>query len=395
MNIKVAACIVAVGSLGTGAVVVADNGINLYTTEGQTLQRTIESPIPESGMNSMIADQTEPKVTLERFDGEVSMDVKYLGIKAKGERKFLTNKIEWSDAKQTMELVPTEEGYEINVVLKEKPISNVFEFGIDTDNLDFFYQPELTKQEIKEGAFRPENVIGSYAVYYRNHKDHIEGQTNYATGKAFHIYRPQIIDAKGKTTWGELSYEDDILSVTVPQKFLDTAAYPVTVDPTFGYTTLGAGLFLIGSGAGVNVRRGNGWSIPENGTLTKITAGMSMSSGAQTGNVSTFVNIENTVTDSLTQVATIETSQSITTSAAFFDFTAASQYISTGSYVLNVVSDGSAFTNGVNIRYDTLTARNVYAENFASYAASKESPWTVTDSSLTTTLSIYATYSAS
>jgi hypothetical protein len=89
-------------------------------------------------------------------------------------------------------------GFEIEIVLDEAPASNVFEFQIEgAEDLDFFYQPPLSDEEIAEGAVRPENVIGSYAVYHKAKANHRVGNTSYSTGRAFHIYRPKAIDANG------------------------------------------------------------------------------------------------------------------------------------------------------------------------------------------------------
>lgn len=401
--IKVAAGIAAAGVLATGGTIATDKAINPYDNVGTTLQAASVSSLPDAGTEKAIIDTTQPKITLEKWNGETAMSVRLIGMHATGARPFFSKNVEWKEGNQTMQVVPLDKsailedgGYEINIVLGAKPSSNIFNFSINgAQNLDFFYQPPLTAREIKEGASRPDNVIGSYAVYYKNHQGHIEGQKNYATGKAYHIFRPLVTDARGITTWANLLYKGGILSVTVPQTFLNNAAYPVTIDPTFGYTTLGGSKQLIASGSTINVRRGNGWSIPEGGTLSKITVGMIMSSGSASGNVSSFVNIENTGTGSNSQVAATEVSQSVTTSSAFFDFTAASQYMATGPYILNVVGDGASFPTGLNVVYDTASIKNVYFENFGSYVASKESPWTNTASALGTTFSIYATYSAS
>ncbi|MFA5014825.1 MAG: hypothetical protein WC549_04730, partial [Actinomycetota bacterium] len=80
----------------------------------------------------------------------------------------------------------------------------------------------------------------SYAVYHQtkggmNDKDGKE----YKTGKAFHIFRPHIIDAVGKETWGILHIENGIYSVEIPQDFLDKAQFPIRSNDTFGYTTVG------------------------------------------------------------------------------------------------------------------------------------------------------------
>jgi len=127
-------------------------------------------------------------------------------------------------------------GFEFEVILDSKPEYNVIEFDIDTQELNFFYQPELTQKEKDNGSFRPENVIGSYAVYHSSKRDN-----KYKTGKAFHIYRPKIIDDVGNEIWGKLNVDEDNgkLTVTIPQSFLDSAVYPVSVDPTFGFDSIG------------------------------------------------------------------------------------------------------------------------------------------------------------
>lgn len=124
-------------------------------------------------------------------------------------------------------------GHEFEWVLPIQPKSNVLTATIQTKELDFFYQPALTQDEIDQGAERPDNVVGSYAVYHKSKRDNIVGGKEYKTGKAFHIYRPEAIDAKGNRTWCELNIEmnegSGVMTTTIPQKFLDTASYPVKV----------------------------------------------------------------------------------------------------------------------------------------------------------------------
>lgn len=260
---KLFAGIVGAGVLGTGGALATDNVINPYDTVGTTLQISQESTLPEGGETKIIADKNLPRVTLQKFNGEVSMGVRYQGLDVQGDRPFLSKNVEWSAPDQKMEAVPLQAtttmedgGMEINIILNSKPASNVFNFTMENaDNLDFFYQAPLWQEAglkaptkdctvtdctTAEGtSHRPDNVAGSYAVYYKDHANHLVGSTNYATGKAYHIFRPLVTDTKGNTTWADLSYTNGVLSVSVPQSFLDSAVYPVKVDPTFGYTTKG------------------------------------------------------------------------------------------------------------------------------------------------------------
>lgn len=263
MQIKhIAAGVAALGVLAGGGTMAADTAIDPYTTNGTKLEIAASSTIPEAGTDKAVMDTTKPKMTLEKWNGEVAMGVTYDGMQATGARPFLSKNVEWSDGNQTMQVVPLEAsstmedgGYEINIILNAPPASNVFNFSIDNANqLDFFYQAPLWQEaglkaptkdctdNVCNNAQRPENVVGSYAVYYKNHANHIAGQTNYATGKAYNIFRPLVTDANGATVWANMSYSNGLLTINVPQTFLDTAAYPVTIDPTFGYTSIGASL---------------------------------------------------------------------------------------------------------------------------------------------------------
>lgn len=99
------------------------------------------------------------------------------------------------------------------------------------------YQPELTPEEIADGCIRPDHVVGSYAVFD-------------ATGaKVGHLYRPFAVDANGKKMWLDMRITPDpqsgqpiqqgTITVTGAAAWFAAAKYPVTIDPTFGYTSVG------------------------------------------------------------------------------------------------------------------------------------------------------------
>jgi len=159
----------------------------------------------------------------------------------------VADKIEWERAGRKArfyELATGGEdgGFEFEVEFAAKPTSNVIEFSVQSKGFRFEYQPPLTQGEIDRGAIRPANVEKSYAVYHKTKKNNTIGGKHYRAGKAFHIYRAHAVDASENEVWCDLFYNDSTstLTVTVPQAFLDTAVYPVIVDPTFGYTTAGA-----------------------------------------------------------------------------------------------------------------------------------------------------------
>ena len=218
----------------------------------------------DEGFEKATFSKILPEMTLGKWDDEVQMKVFYQKVNTTGV-KNTANEIEWQQGNEKVRaypLIPTSimenGGYEFEIELASKPTTNVFNFHISgIENLDFFYQAPLwqekglnaptqdctdTKCTILGTSYRPENVVGSYAVYHKTKSNHKIGDKNYKVGKAFHIYRPKAIDVNGVEIWADLNINETqgILKVTVPQKFLDEAVYPVRVDPTFGFTSVGA-----------------------------------------------------------------------------------------------------------------------------------------------------------
>jgi len=215
-------------------------------------------------------EQFYPQVKLCRWgDDENTNEVNFsirLAENEIGTEKVSTkdDKILWEQGNIVIENYPyidDEGGYKFVWYLKNKPDKNKFNFTIQSKGLDFFYQPPLTAeitQEQKDKGYtatetdifdengapishRPENVVGSYAVYHstKGGMNDINGK-DYKTGQAFMIYRPHIIDANGVETWGILHIENGIYSVEIPQEFLDKAVYPIKSNDTIGYNTGGA-----------------------------------------------------------------------------------------------------------------------------------------------------------
>lgn len=244
------------------------------------------------------SDEFRPQVKILRWDNECNFSVRHIddapdvpvvtvengqikAVKAKTECHFHKSSV--NDGKI--------EAYEFEVVLKEKPQSNKVQFSITTKALRFLYQPplseiweigqrgaaEITDTEVKDADGRiichcPENVVGSYAVYHDSKSGDysLMGGKNYKVGKAFHIYRPRIIDNNGVEIWGTLNIdiEASLLIIGIPQEFLDNAAYPVIVDPTFGYTTVGSSNGWMYDYA----IRGTKATLSEEGDISKFTA---------------------------------------------------------------------------------------------------------------------------
>jgi hypothetical protein len=298
-----------------------------------------------------------------------------------------------------------EGGFEFEVHLPANPPVNFLEFTVNTKELDWFYQPALTQQEIDEGLQRPENVVGSYAVYHKTKGGMNDAAVmEYKVGKAFHVYRPHVVDANGNEAWGTLSLNEQtgILTISVDQTWLDNAAYPVKVDPTFGYTSGGASEYQIAVKSGATLfseRLGNDYLISTNGTLTKIDAFLNANESHTTD---VFVSVnqkDGSGANSHTQIATGETLDlALTTTSGWFSFSISGSITSGVTYLVTILGNGADMVDAsddTTIKYDATGNRSEYEESATgagSYATLKESPWTETPATANRQLSIYATY---
>jgi len=187
-----------------------------------------------------------PQFKLGFFDNQVNYSVRYLA-QAQGAVSTNGGKVLYSLGDETVELFESDEGFEIGIRLDAKPAKNTFDFTLNKKEVALYYQKplsEYTTEELDslggiENIYQPDNILGSYAIYSQIRPNNTTGH-QFKTGKVGHVYRPYAEDNSGDMVWCDLDYNEQsgIMTVTVPQSFLDSAAYPVFVDPDFGYTTL-------------------------------------------------------------------------------------------------------------------------------------------------------------
>ena len=369
-----------------------------------------ESTIPSGGKIREVVSKERPEIKLEKWNGEAGMTIRYDGVTSTGGLNRATQRFEWKDAKQEVHAYPIEAkagmedgGFEIEIILNEKPLTNIFEFQLEGhQDLDFFYQASLTQEHINSGMSRPENVVGSYAVYHKFLKNHQLGRTNYATGKAYHIFRPEVFDALETKVWGELNYSNGVLSITVPHSFLDTAVYPVRIDPTFGHTTAG-GTLLANIAVTTNDdsrTQGTTYALSESANITKVSAALKSSADSQSLDLFYAVYREDSAgVDSHDLVASAEVlNQSINSSTVtFYDISFASESLTADDYVLAALGNAEDLSSGnISIYGDADSSNKFYSEGttgVGSYATRKaENPWTEDDILSNFIQSIYVTY---
>jgi hypothetical protein len=152
--------------------------------------------------------------------------------------------------------------FKFDIICASKPQKSRWRFKMThSDDVRFLFQDTLeneyliegdatykTEQEYLDAHSRPEDVIGSYAVYcdlwgeVRNQKREVLFSPR--TGKLMHIFRPWVRDNNDSGIWAEyeltiISETEKYLDIIIPSDWLEKAAYPVTIDPDLGDSTCG------------------------------------------------------------------------------------------------------------------------------------------------------------
>lgn len=344
----------------------------------------------------------KPHIKLNRWGGECFVKMG-LPTTIKTTPVVKNGKIKWRGQKVEAQIYPLEPtdvnelgGFEFEIILKEKPSSNQIVLNIQAQGLRFSYQPPLTQEEIDEGSSRPDNVVGSYAVYHAKKKGN-----QYMTGKAFHIYRPQAEDSIGNKAWCELYIDEYIdpknMTITVPQQFLNEAVYPVTIDPDFGYTSIGGTSQRITIDVSCPARAGSAWTMPAGGgTANYIRA--YIGGDYRVCDCKVFINQKDSGgAGSHGQIATKE---NLSCGIAFHweEFTLGGEALAEAVvYILNIMGNGSDMPEMeyYYVKKDTNGAVSFYFESYGDNVnyTTPENPWTDTPGGITYDCSIYCNYS--
>lgn len=271
-----------------------------------------------------------------------------------------------------------EDTHEIEIILKEKPVSNILSFSVQSKDVEFFYQPELTPEEKKQGSIRLPHIVGSYALYSSKRNN------QYQAGKVGHIYRPRIEDATGKKVWGDLHIENGAMTVTIPQEFIDNAVYPIrhAAGATFGYTTIG-GSTQNGIGATIFVLPATSGSDAAGAAATKITVALN-SSGTLNTKCKLYDGSNNPVTNG-------ETNQNTTWASGLNDYTFPTPPTLAASTAYKICTWESFNKSSYGVKYDT-GASGIGQSQLSNYAASWPNPLVPVNN--TNQYTMYVTYTA-
>ena len=165
-----------------------------------------------------------PNINMSKWHDEAWLNMNHPDPVGPEVEKFEDDRVELAVGNNTHRYSLVGGGLSYEVIFTQRPVSNEVRFNmLFPEGLMFWYQPPLTQEEIDEGAERPENVVGSYAVYWKKRDN------KYKTGKFCHIFRPRLVDAWGEWIWGEVEVLERRLIFKMDAEWLDNAHYPVVL----------------------------------------------------------------------------------------------------------------------------------------------------------------------
>jgi hypothetical protein len=224
-------------------------------------KNSVQTEVGESG-----SAEFKPNLTVSKWNGEASFKVRPDIFNVPNGEKNLAidgEQIDYRAGKKDYVYyddpgASENGGYEFKIILNEKPETNIFSEAIESSGVEFYLQVPLDEEAHRPGLActeteckdftgrvvisRPEDVVDSIAVYATGKSGDYTatGGMNYMAGKVAQIKRVKAIDVDGNSVYCKQTIADGIWTKTCPQDFLDKAAYPVVIDPTLGYTNIGA-----------------------------------------------------------------------------------------------------------------------------------------------------------
>jgi len=387
-----------------------------YSIQNNTFIQVAKSD-PKDKIEVEIGDIKQPdfypQVKIQRWDNEVNCSIRLITDEKNPVISTEGDKIKWVGDKiesHFYNLTEGEGGYEFEVIEKEPTFGEYIDFTINIKDLVFYPQPELTQKEKDEGAFRPENVVNSLAVYAKTPKTNWTGGKEYKCAKVGHIFRGKTIDVNGNWAWTRPEIilnsngETGILRVWRDKDFLDKAVYPVrhAAGLEFGYHTEGGSAYTGWAKISTTYyayRVGNIFTGAA-GTLDKLSANLSVNTNETADTYAAINTKDSGGAGTHGQVTLIErTNLAITTTKTWYDFTAASEALTAVDYILSIdIDPADLSTYRASLSFDAITTATCF-EAFAStsstiYATSKENPWVNATDNASNKYSIYATYTA-
>lgn len=348
---------------------------------------------PRTLIQEIVGDDKQPstffpQVKFMGWNNEANFSMRVL-TNGKPNVSQKEDKILFEDGKYTHRIYAEETGdecggVEFDTIISNQNQGNILTYTLQTKGVDLYRQGELTEEEILMGANRPENVIGSYAVYARKSGDDISAKNNYKTGKIAHIYRPFAEDANGNRVWCNLDYDPikQVIYLIVPYEFIDSAAYPIRIDPTLGYTSVGA------STSGNGQPWASTYTMPADSNAIKISV-----YGVQNGGSAVLGGLYNNAASLPSTLYCKGGVNNFGSSASWKDSYLSGEYLKNGTVYWITSNCGGPASNGVLVYYDSIAKTLSYdsTQNYTANTGNLNQTWT-SSGTISLSQSLYLTY---
>ena len=191
-----------------------------------------------------------PNINASKWNDECWLNINNKAVTVASEKQtFVDGKIDLIVGNDCHRYYITPDGHlEYEIIFSTQPKSEILLDLQSSKGFDFYYQPPLEEEENHPGVitdkFRPDDVIGSYAVYYNKQNN------KYQTGKFGHFFRPWFRDVAGNFMWGTIFIDPsaNIISIIGDEEWLRKAHYPITLGPTLGVNPAGGSSGSISGG---------------------------------------------------------------------------------------------------------------------------------------------------
>lgn len=226
-----------------------------------------------------------PNINISKWNDEHFVNFNAVDFKVNKQKESLIDNVVATtigDVKHEMWPLSNESALEYQLTFGSRPSDTVVLDVLCSAGLKWNYQPPLTQTEIDNGYERPDNVVGSYAIYGSKQGN------KYRAGKFGHVFRWKLTDGDENWAWAEQEvvfsekltkdgHRQGSLTITLPSAWMDSAVYPVRLmgdGDTFGIEAEG------NSSASIEWVIQGCVDTPEVGTATNISASLSDTGGA-------------------------------------------------------------------------------------------------------------------
>lgn len=384
-----------------------------YTKERNTYKLD-KVPEPKRRMQIEVGDSKEdgfiPQVKLMGWDNEVNFSMRLADNQFDGIVREQDDRIEYEKDGRTARFYEIDDSdfedgaFEFDLVLTERPLTNVIEFTVRAKNLKAYFQPALPQEILsKYRIAQPERFVRSWYIRHAHKRNNEVAGNEYRTGKFGQIPRPYFTDADGNKVWCDfdlpIDADNNIIDGGIAKLHLadeyKTAPLPIVIDPTFGLTSVGEFEFgFYNSSIETNNLAFSKFNLGEGGDVTKLTAYIRRDTAADLLSLAAIYSDNSGVPNAREGYTP---TKSVTTSFAWEDYIFGSAVsLTSADYWIGPIYTGGSTNTGqsILIAFDIESAGDGYDGNIVPANPPTDPFSAFNPDSISWRFSVYATYTA-